>query len=376
LGFGTYDAGRHPRIAVLLQGFAAAGDQVTVANVPMGFSTADRLRMVQRPWLAYRLVIRLARCWTVLARRSVAARRRGPLDAVVVGYLGHFDVLLARMLFPRTVVVLDMLIFGADTARDRRVRSPLRLRLLRALDRLAMAAADLVVVDTEESAQLAGPFRRKVVVAPVGVTAEWLTAGAVPRSAADGSPLSVVFYGLFTPLQGTAAIGQAVGALADDGVSVTMIGRGQDRDAAAEAATGNPHVSWRDWVPAEDLPEVVRRHDVCLGIFGTGPKASRVVPNKVYQGAAAGCVVVTSDTAPQRRALGDAALYVPPGDGTALAAVLRALAKNRSRVEQLQRAARDRALRSFTPAAVAAPLRTAIVDRLSGGRRSAAHADS
>ena len=55
-------------------------------------------------------------------------------------------------------------------------------------------------------------------------------------------------------------------------------------------------------------PALVAGHDVCLGIFGTGVKAQLVVPNKVYQGAAAGCAVVTSDTAPQRRALGENAV--------------------------------------------------------------------
>ena len=39
-------------------------------------------------------------------------------DAVLVGYLGHFDVLLARRLFRRIPVVLDHLIFAADTAAE------------------------------------------------------------------------------------------------------------------------------------------------------------------------------------------------------------------------------------------------------------------
>ncbi len=86
---------------------------------------------------------------------------------------------------------------------------------------------------------------------------------------------------------------------------------------------------WLDWVPAAELPALVAAHDVCLGIFGTGDKALRVVPNKVFQGAAAGCAVVTSDTAPQRRVLGDAAVLVPPGDADALADALLGLAGDR-----------------------------------------------
>ena len=84
-------------------------------------------------------------------------------------------------------------------------------------------------------------------------------------------------------------------------------------------AAGGDGVDWLDWVAPADLPALVADHDVCLGIFGRGDKALRVVPNKVFQGAASGCAVVTSDTAPQRRALGDCAVLVPPGDPEALA---------------------------------------------------------
>ena len=124
----------------------------------------------------------------------------------------------------------------------------------------------------------------------------------------------MVFYGLYTPLQGTPVIGAALSRIAGAPIEVTMIGSGQDAAATRAAAAANPAVRWLDWVPAADLPALVAGHDVCLGIFGTGDKALRVVPNKVFQGAAAGCAIVTSDTAPQRRALGDAAVLVPPGD--------------------------------------------------------------
>jgi glycosyltransferase involved in cell wall biosynthesis len=99
---------------------------------------------------------------------------------------------------------------------------------------------------------------------------------------------------------------------------------------------------------------------VNLGIFGTTAKALNVVPTKVFQGAAAGCAVVTSDTPPQRAALGDAAVYVPPGDVAGLVAALRALAKDRSEVRRLGRTAYAVAQARFTPAAVVAPIRAAL----------------
>src|SRR6201999_1086001 len=113
-------------------------------------------------------------------------------------------------------------------------------------------------------------------------------------------------------------------------IEVTMVGSGQEYEAARVAAAGNEQVRWRDLVAPDELRRLVAASDVCLGIFGTGAKARRVVPNKIYQGAAAGCAIVTSDTAPQRRVLGDAAVLVPPGDPEALADALLRLAADRA----------------------------------------------
>jgi glycosyltransferase involved in cell wall biosynthesis len=364
LFFGTYDADSHPRVAVLRDGLAAAlrdsaADSPTTVdecNVPLGLSTAVRVSMLRQPWLLPRLALRLVTCWAILIRR---ARRRPRPDVVVVGYLGHFDVLLARRLFRDVPIVLDHLIGASDTATDRGVSGGLRQRLLRRLDARALAAADIVVVDTEEHlAVLPAAHRAKAVVVAVGAPTAWFTAArsAAPSDASVARSLSVVFFGLYTPLQGTPTIGGALAAITDAPIDVTMIGSGQDLAETHRLASGNRAVTWLDWVDAAELPEVVARHDVCLGIFGTGPKALRVVPNKVFQGAAVGAAIVTSDTPPQRRTLGDAAVFVPPGDSSALAAVLRSLASDRDRLGAVRAAASRLARDEFTPVQVVAPL--------------------
>lgn len=358
VGFGTYDVRTHPRVGIVLEGLRHHDVEVVELNRPLGFSTAERVEMLAKPWLAYRLALRLARCWVSLALASVRARRGG-IDAVVVGYLAHFDVILARLLFPRTTIVADLMIFAADTAGDRGVGGGgAKQRLLRALDTLACRCADIVLVDTEEHLALIPPGQAaKGLVVPVGAPEAWFAPPISVPDSEPGGPLRVVFYGLYTPLQGATTIGTALAGLAGrDDVTFTMIGTGQHHDATRELAAGNPQVTWLDWVESGALPALVASHDVCLGIFGTTPKALRVTPNKVYQGAAAGCVVVTSDTAPQRRSLGDAALLVPPGDADALAGALADLADDRARVAALRSAARTRAEAAFAPAVVAEPL--------------------
>jgi glycosyltransferase involved in cell wall biosynthesis len=357
VGFGTYDVGRHPRIGIVLDGLRQRGVDVVDLNRPLGFSTAERVAMLRRPWTAYRLVLRLLARWTRLAFGSVPARRGGRLDAVLVGYLGHFDVVLARLVFPRTRIVLDMMVFAADTARDRGVTGGLKLRLLDVLDRLAVRCADVVLLDTDEhAALLPRSARHKAVVVPVGAPAAWFAArGERTDPPADG--LRAVFFGLYTPLQGATVIGEALGLLADrPEIAVTMIGAGQDHAAARTAAAGSPNTTWLAWVESDELPRIVASHDVCLGIFGTTAKALRVVPNKVYQGAAAACAIVTSDTPPQRRMLGDAAVYVSPGDPAALADALRSLADDPGRMRELGAAARSLATSRFAASEIVGPL--------------------
>ena len=313
---------------MILDGLAAHGYDVREVNVPLGFSTAERVDMLKRPWRLPLFVLRLLSCWIRLAVASTAARRRRRSDVVVVGYLGHFDVLLARLLFPRTTIVLDHLIFAGTTATDRGVGGGAKGVVLAALDRAAIAAATVVVVDTEEHARLVPASARSLVV-PVGADASWFAASAAAAPRADR--LSVVFYGLMTPLQGAPVIAEAVAALGGS-IDATIIGTGQDGDSVDALLRDVPAVTRVEWIDAAALPAVVARHDLALGIFGTSAKALSVVPNKAYQAVAAGVGLVTSDSAAQRRMLGDAAEYVPPGDAAALAAALGELAADAGRV--------------------------------------------
>ncbi len=362
LAFGTYDVRRHPRVGVLIEGLRSSGDEVIEVNAPLDLDTAARVQLVQQPWRIPVTAVRLAGRWLRLARRS----RGLDADALLVGYLGHLDVRLARLLFRRTPIVLDHLVSLAGTADDRGLAGSggRTYRALDAIDRAALKTADIILVDTaEHAAAVEGVVGDRAVVVPVGAEHDWF--GARQDLVADraAGPLRVVFFGLFTALQGTATVGKALGLLsADDSVVITMVGNGQDYPECRRLAAANPRVTWIDWVPRSDLPDLVAAHDVCLGVFGTTSKARNVVPTKVYQGAAVGCAIVTSDTAPQRRILGDAACFVPAGDPVALAAALTGLSADRGRLAGLRRRAARRADDVFLAASVVAPLRQRLGD--------------
>lgn len=277
-------------------------------------------------------------------------------DVVIIGHLGQFDIHLARLRYPRVPLILDYMISGADTALDRGITSGFKLRLLQRIDNAALKKAQIIVVDTQaQGDRIPQKYAQKICVVPVGASAAWFK--EEPNHNGDDD-VSVVFFGNYTPLQGATTIGAAL-SLVREPINVTMIGSGQDEadtKLAASLAGNNVHITWKDWVDSDKLPGVVAAHAVCLGIFGDSPKAQRVVPNKVFQGAAAGCAIITSDTEPQKDSLKDAALFVPSDDAHALARALDTLSKNRAQLESLQQKAKRRAAESFTAEKVIRPL--------------------
>ena len=118
----------------------------------------------------------------------------------------------------------------------------------------------------------------------------------VTRRTTDASPLRLIFFGLHTPLQGAPVIGAAIAALDPErAVEITMVGVGQDRAKTESLVGAAGRVTWIDWAEPADLLDLVAAHHVCLGIFGDTPKAQRVTPNQAFQGASAGCTIVTSE---------------------------------------------------------------------------------
>ncbi len=251
-----------------------------------------------------------------LARAQARLRRsaKGSWDAVVVGYPGHLDLGAARRAAGGAPVVFNPLVSLWDTFVDDRRRfrpGSLAARALRALDRRALRAADLVVADTQANADflasLAGISRKRVAVCLVGAEERLFR----PGWTGAGPPL---FVGKLIPLHGLETILAA-------GRRVRVVGSGQLEPLLRERPPG---IEWIPWVEYERLPEELHRAGCALGIFGTTAKAARVIPNKAFQALACGAPLITADTPAARELLvdGESALLVPPGDPVALAAAL------------------------------------------------------
>jgi glycosyltransferase involved in cell wall biosynthesis len=266
------------------------------------------------PGRALRLVAAEARLFT---------RRPHGFDAFVVGYPGHLDMTAARRAAGGRPVVFNPLVSLADTLvgdRGRFRQGSLPGRVLERIDRHAFRSADLVVADTDAHAgflaQLVG--RDDIAVCFVGAEERLFRPGWQPQA-----PFTALFVGKLIPLQGVETILAAARAAPELGFRI--VGSGQLEPLLADLP---PNVAHVPWVAYQRLPDEIRAAGCALGIFGTTPKALRVIPNKVFQALACGAPLVTADTPAARELLTDEenALLVPPGDPAALAAAIRRLA--------------------------------------------------
>lgn len=149
---------------------------------------------------------------------------------------------------------------------------------------------------------------------------------------APRSTFLVLQYAEFTPLHGGEHVLDAARRLQDIGAPIDfeLIGDGgplfEELQRRAEALQLT-NVTFRGYMPEKELVARVHAADLCLGVFGDGAKAQRVIPNKVYQCLAAAKPVLTGDTRAMRRVFEndrDLALC-PVADGEALAAAIERL---------------------------------------------------
>lgn len=356
--FGTYDPD-YPRTAVLIAGLRELGVTVHEFRAALPAMTAAEMAGACG---AARIAAAVAAAHVRLLAQH---RRRLDVDAVIVGYPGHFLVPFGRLLasMRRTRLVFDPLVSLWDTfAGDRGlvVAGSAKGLAIRGVDRLSFRLPDLVLADTEAHASYYrdafGLSPRRLVVAPVGALPDAGADGAA-RRLAPGEPVTVFQYGKWSPLHGADTVIAAADLLRADPFLFVLAGEGQVSAALRAEIAGRSltNVVWLGSLPARELRARTRAADVCLGVFGRSEKAGRVVPNKVFDALACGRPVVTADTAGAREWLrdGETALLTPTGDAAALAGALRRLRAEDERA-RFGAAALQLYRRAFTPAVIAA----------------------
>lgn len=281
-----------------------------------------------------------------------AALRRPPhADLIHVPCFRQRDLAAASRYARRNDIPLlfDPLISAYDKQVFERakfaVKGVMAQRLL-TWERNLFARADLLLADTTEHARFfaetLGVSRDRLHVVYVGAEEALFSPEPAPRP--PNSPLEVLFYGSFIPLQGPEVIIEAARLCQDLPVDWVLLGHGPLHAECVRRAAGLPNVFFEDWVPYMQLPGRIHQADILLGVFGATPKSQRVIPNKVFQALACGKPLITcrapSYPGDLASSLSSGVRWVRAGDSRDLAEAVTQLALESSRLQELGQAAR------------------------------------
>jgi glycosyltransferase involved in cell wall biosynthesis len=297
---------------------------------------------------------------------------QGRADLIWVPCFRQRDIAAARR-YARstgTPLCIDPLISAYDKQVDERAKyapgSAAAIRLKRWESRL-FTSADRIIADTQDHADyfvsVLGADRQRITVVPVGADESMFKPTQLP-SVEDS--VQVLFYGSFLALQGPQFIVQAARHLQATNVRITLLGDGPLHAQCARAAHSCPLVHFEPWIDYRDLPARIAQAHLLLGVFGTTPKAARVIPNKVYQALASARPVVTR-AAPAypaclRSEPSRGLQFVAAGDPRALASVLDALAAEPQSLFSAGRAAHKLYQQMFSTVRVQTALSELLLD--------------
>ena len=219
---------------------------------------------------------------------------------------------------------------------ERESRSPARRVVVRALERLAVRAADRVVVTSEAAGNYLvarhGLDRGRLRIVPNAIDMELFAPPPVDRREKG----LVAFVGRLVPEKRLDVLVAA--ATTVPGVRLLVIGEGPEGERLADraAAAGVP-LERAGTVPNAELPGRLARAE----LFAL-PSAYEGQPKALLEAMACGLPVVGSDVAGIREIVrhGETGWLAPPGDVDGLAAALRVLSNDAALRERLGRAGR------------------------------------
>ncbi len=326
LYFGTYSRGEeYARNLALIQGLRSLGCEVIECHTDLWKEHQEKMKATSAGFAS---LLQLLKAYFSLLRKYIQIDKN--FDYMFVGYIGHFDVFLARLLkvFHKKPIVFDTFYSLYDTlVEDRKIypKGSLIARLLHSIDRWSVKCADLALLDTKAHikyfAQEFNVNENKFLAIPLGVDEN----NFFPRNVEEQENHFIVLnYSSYIPLHGIDVILHSAKILEEEkDIKFILIGKGQlypeMRELAQKLELKN--VEFIEWLSHKELVERASKAHILLGIFGTTQKALRVIPYKVYEALALAKPVITEDSPASRELLKDKkhCLLSPPGDPEALA---------------------------------------------------------
>ena len=240
-------------------------------------------------------------------RRLLILRAGKDPDCYILGFRGYEIFWIIRILTWGRPLILDHMMSPYNSlVHEKKLikEGGVVGRIIHRYERSILRSADIVLTDTEaHRSYLAGQFgvdAGKIHPIPVGADEEVFKPVPAPSYRGKKDLLHVLFYGSFLPLHGINIILRAAQILRDRPIRFTLIGgKGRALREFHEMRKGLnlDKVTHKRWVPYEQIPDLIREADVCLGgPFGGTGQAGRVITGKTFQSLAMGKPVIVGTT--------------------------------------------------------------------------------
>jgi glycosyltransferase involved in cell wall biosynthesis len=331
--FGTYRA-NYSRNQIMIAALRAAGVEVVECHVPLWRGIEDRVVAAGGRWASWAFVKRVLGTYRQLLIKYAALEK--DYEVLVLGYPGQLDAFLARLLawFHRKPLVMDlfMSIYLIALERGLAAKSPLSIRLLRLLERIACRLPDMLISDTEAykdwHCQIHGLRPEKFGLVPTGYDDRIFKPCQSQRQ--ETGSFNILYYGTFIPNHCVETIIEAANLLkTQPDIYFELAGDGPTREPAQQlAATYNlTNVTFSGWVERDLLPRKIAGSDVVLGVFGLTPQSLMTIQNKIYESLAVGSALISGHSPTVRDAFTDGhhLLLVERGNPSALAEAIMTL---------------------------------------------------
>jgi len=300
--FGTYRKD-YVRNRMLIDGLRFHGVEVIECQQDIWRSTDERIQAVIAGWHEPRFWFHLISVYTKLITEFL---KISDFDTVVVGYPGHLDVLIARLLtwLKKKPLAWDILMSLVLISTDRNLQtySRLGIGLLKILETISLRLPDMLFIDTLAYRDwFVSNYQvniNKFRIIPIGADDRYFQKDDSRRITKNMS-LTVIYYGTYIPNHGTKIIIETIKLLANDtDIKFFMVGEGPDRQYCFDEAKkfNLNNVEFIDWLEKDELIPLINRSDIVLGSFGIVSQSFLTIHNKVYEGMAMMKAVITGDS--------------------------------------------------------------------------------
>lgn len=326
----TYD---YPREKLLRRGFELGGATVHECRFSEMSRFPSPLKLLLLPLLYVRIAL-----------RANALRTDGVAPDLVV--LTKFNPLVIPVVWAYTRLsgcpfVYDLFVSLHRTAEMRGIDSRV-VRAVYLVERLTYRLPDHHLVGTDQFADLYADMygipRSRFVRLPPSADGDWF----YPRDDVERrEPFTLLYWGNFLPHHGVGTILGAAAELRNEPFEFVFLGDGPERERYEQTAADLDlsNVRFEGFVPREDQQERIASSHVALGVFADDPRTMASITNKVSEGVASQCAVLTAESPAIDEWFehGESVYTVPSADPVALADAIRTLADDPELVRRIER---------------------------------------